>query len=271
MILQRQTNSIISSNEKAVALRKQFSPSQITGMFPTGLQVVIMGACPTVDCCAKVKSPMLGTLAMAYPTFYDNEGKKIDIALSWMKGQFTEVSAFANVKEKMNDWQLECLCQQILADYPTLTMMEFILFCARLRSGLYEDFYGSVDPMRILKSFRMFINDKRKDDWRAEEERRRVQKEREDEESRKNAITWEQYCEMHDIKDRPTPFPSPASKKQSVKQQPKETPEEILKTAKWIVEENNKQYIPQLVSIFKKKYGSTPEEYIAKHGKEDEK
>lgn len=239
-------------------------------MFPTGLQVVIMGACPTVDCCAKVESPMLGTLAMAYPTFYDNEGKKIDIALSWMKGQFTEVSAFANVKEKMNDWQLECLCQQILADYPTLTMMEFILFCARLRSGLYEDFYGSIDPMRILKSFRMFIEDKRKDWWRAEEERSREEREREAEESRKNAITWEQYCQMHNIKDRPTPFAHIEPKKKA-KQHPKEKPEEILKTAKWIVEENKKQYIPELGRIFKKKYDCTPEEYIAKHDKESEK
>lgn len=155
-----------------------------------------MGACPTVDCCAKVESPMLGTLAMAYPAFYDNEGKSIDIAISWMKAQFTEVSAFANVKEKMNDWQLECLCQQIIVDFPTLTMMEFILFCARLRSGLYEDFYGSIDPMRILKSFRMFINDKCKDFARAEEEKRREQRERESEERRKNAVSYEEYCKM---------------------------------------------------------------------------
>lgn len=261
MILQRRTNTTISIDNKVVDLLNQYSPAQITGKFPTGLQVIVMGACPTVDCCAKIESPMLGTLAMAYPVFCDDRGKEIDIAISWMKGQFTEVSTFANVKEKMNDWQLECLCQQILADYPTLTMLEFILFCARLRSGVYEDFYGSIDPMRILKSLRMFIEDKRKDYIRAEEEQRKKRKEQETEDGRKNAVTWEQYCEMRDIRNRPTPFTSIVRKEP--KKQQREKPEDILRTAKWIVEENKKTHIPQLSSIFKKKYNCTPEEYIA--------
>lgn len=261
MILQRRTNTTISIGNKTVDLLNQYSPAQITGKFPTGLQVVVMGACPTIDCCARIESPMLGTLAMAYPVFCDDRGKEIDIAISWMKGQFTEVSTFANVKEKMTDWQMECLCQQILADYPTLTMFEFILFCARLRSGIYEDFYGSIDPMRILKSLRMFIEDKRKDYIRAEEEQRKKREERETKEIRKNAVSWGQYCEKHNIKDRPTPFVQ-AVRKKSPKQQ-REKSEDILQTAKWIIEDSKKAYGSQLINIFKKKYNCTPEEYIA--------
>lgn len=263
MILQRQTNSTIKGSEAAVALRNQYSPSQITGKFPTGLQTMIMAACPTVDCCEKVPSPMLGTMAQAYPVFGDDDGRMIDITISWMKAHVTEVSAFANVKGKMSDWQLESLCQQILVDYPTLTMVEFILFCARLRSGLYEDFYGSIDPMRIMKSFRLFIDDKNRDHFRKEERERQERREREYEEREKNAVTWEQYCKMNGIEGRPTIFDRPESeKKENEKPKYKEPIETILETAHWILSKKDEEYFVVYVNTFKRKYDCTPEEFI---------
>ena len=265
MILQRQTNSIISKSDAAEVLRSQYSPSQITGKFPTGLQSIIMAACPTVDCCEKVDSPMLGTMAQAYPVFYDNEGKKIDITLSWMKGHFTEVSAFANVKEKMNDWQLENLCLQILVDYPTLTLMEFILFCARLRSGIYEDFYGSIDPMRIMKSFRQFIDDRGHDQWRKREREEQERREREYEESRKTAVTWQEYCKMNGIEGRTTLFDRPKEEQAEAKEvKYKEPIDAILNTAHWVMskEKDSKEYFLVYVNTFKRKYGCTPAEFI---------
>ena len=148
-----------------------------------------MGACPTVDSCAKVESPMLCVLSEAFPAFVDKQMNKVEnTAISWMRGQLIAVSAFTNVRDKMSDWQMTALCQQILADYPTTTMLEFVLFCARLRTGMYEDFYGSVDPMRIIKSFRSFMDDRRHDYDRLYEEERKVKAEREAEESKKNAV-----------------------------------------------------------------------------------
>ena len=176
-------------SEAAKALRKAFRPSKITAEYPIDLQIIIMGACPTVDCCAKVESPMLCVLSEAYPSFADKEQNKVEnIAISWMRGQLIAVSAFTSVRDKMSDWQMTALCQQILADYPTITMLEFVLFCARLRTGMYEDFYGSVDPMRIIKSFRSFINDRKCDYDRKFEEERKARAEREAEESKKNAV-----------------------------------------------------------------------------------
>lgn len=139
-----------------------------------------MGACPTIDCCEMIDSPMLGVLAMAYPAMRDDNVNTIESpCIIWMRAQFTEVSAFVNVKEKMNDWQLDNLCRQILAEFPTLTMMEFILFCSRLRSGLYEDFYGNIDPMHIMKSLRSFVDDRRKDYIRRYNEDQKKKQERE--------------------------------------------------------------------------------------------
>jgi len=236
------------------------------------LQAVIMGACPTIDCCAKVESPMLGVLAQAYPAVTDRAGRKVESAcIIWMRAQFTEVSAFANVKEKMNDWQLDNLSMQILAEFPTLTMMEFILFCARLRSGIYEEFYGNVDPMRIMKSFRSFVKDRQQDYWRKYEEDRKAKEEREAEEARKNKVTWEEYCKMNGIEGRPHPFDRIAEefKKQEEEKAKakvkKENPNEILRQAKWLVTETFESIRETYSKIFEKKHGCTPQEYIDAH------
>jgi len=181
--------TITAVSEAAKALRKAYKPSKITAEYPIDLQIIIMGACPTVDSCAKVESPMLCVLSEAFPAFVDKQMNKVEnTAISWMRGQLIAVSAFTNVRDKMSDWQMTALCQQILADYPTTTMLEFVLFCARLRTGMYEDFYGSVDPMRIIKSFRSFMDDRRHDYDRLYEEEQKVKAEREAEESKKNAV-----------------------------------------------------------------------------------
>ena len=181
--------TITAVSDAAKALRKAYKPSKITAEYPIDLQIIIMGACPTVDSCAKVESPMLCVLSEAFPAFVDKQMNKVEnTAISWMRGQLIAVSAFTNVRDKMSDWQMTALCQQILADYPTTTMLEFVLFCARLRTGMYEDFYGSVDPMRIIKSFRSFMDDRRHDYDRLYEEEQKVKAEREAEESKKNAV-----------------------------------------------------------------------------------
>ena len=190
MTLQRQTSTTTTAvSDAAKELRKAYKPSTITAEYPVDLQVIIMGACPTVDCCAKVESPMLCVLSEAFPSFVDKEQNKVEnIAISWMRGQLIAVSAFTSVRDKMSDWQMTALCQQILADYPTTTMLEFVLFCARLRTGMYEDFYGSVDPMRIIKSFRSFIEDRKHDYERRYEEERKAREEREAEDSKNKAV-----------------------------------------------------------------------------------
>lgn len=70
----------------------------------------------------------------------------------WIKTQLVILNDFVGVKNKLEDFQINPLCDQILVEYGGLNLLEFCLFMARLRSGKYEQFYGSVDPMLILKS-----------------------------------------------------------------------------------------------------------------------
>lgn len=188
---------MVSVSEKSVSLRNQYRPSELTREYSIDLQVIVMGACPTIDCCEKVNSPMLCTVSEAYPEFYTDQGERVEnTAIVWMRGQLIAVSAFANVRDKMSDWQMTALCQQILADNPTITMLEFVLFCARLRSGKYESFYGSIDPMRILKSFDEFLSDRRIDYSRKLERQEQERRERETEETKKNAVSLEWVIEQ---------------------------------------------------------------------------
>ena len=267
-------------------LRQSHTPSMITSKFPTGLQTVIMGACPTVDCCARVESPMLSVLSQAYPAMMDENGNTVQSpCIVWMRAQFTEVSAFANVKQKMTDWQVDNLCLQILAEFPSLTMMEFILFCARLRSGIYEDFYGNVDPMRIMKSFRSFIEDRRQDYNRKYEEDRKAKEEHDAEESKKNAkgLDWLEDqvkqgkfltlatlwgIEIPEEYQEEAKALEAGRKVIKASQQPKkkeETIEDILKVAKSLLAEKDANVRLQFEKIFKKKYGCFPQEYIDKN------
>lgn len=194
MTLQRRTNSITGISEKADELRRKYSPSQLIVAFPASLQDTIISVCRTVTDTLAVWSPMLGVMSEAFPeSSYGATGDVVeDMAVTWMKAQLVQVSAFIGVKDKMTDWQLKALCQQIISENPETTMMEFVLFCARLRSGKYEAFYGNVDPMQVLKSFDAFLNDKRKD-YAAKYERELEEKRQKDaEEARRNALPYEE-------------------------------------------------------------------------------
>ena len=101
----------------------------------------------------------------------------------WIKTQLVILNDFVGVKNKLEDFQINPLCDQILVEYGGLNLLEFCLFMARLRSGKYEQFYGSVDPMLILKSLEEFMDDRREDINRNVMEQERKERERKDAEA----------------------------------------------------------------------------------------
>lgn len=111
----------------------------------------------------------------------------------WIKTQLVILNDFVGVKNKLEDFQINPLCDQILVEYGGLNLLEFCLFMARLRSGKYEQFYGSVDPMLILKSLDEFMEDRRRDIKRNVDAIEKAQNEKEQEEWRKNSISFEEW------------------------------------------------------------------------------
>lgn len=77
-------------------------------------------------------------------------------------------------------------------EYHYLKITELMLFFYYFKTGRYGKFYGAVDPLVITCSLRDFIVERGVAISRHEQE----QREHREAESRKNAITYEQYLQM---------------------------------------------------------------------------
>ena len=128
----------------------------------------------------------------------------------WIKTQIVVLNDFVGVKNKLDDCQINPLCDQILVEYGGLNLLEFCLFVARLRSGKYEQFYGSVDPMLILKSLDSFMEDRRLDINRnveAIEKEKKKREEAENEEYRKRMFeSYQRRIPNAETDDAPVDF-----------------------------------------------------------------
>ncbi len=86
-----------------------------------------------------------------------------------------------------------------------LSMASILRFFHLLKCGEF-DIYGKVTPRKILEAFRKYAIEQQAKENRIAYEIEREQREREREEARKNAVSWEQFCEGHgiDLKRYPT-------------------------------------------------------------------
>lgn len=174
-----------SISPRALALRNENRPTEVAKIYNLELQKELV-QCKDLSVLNGIReTPTFCMLEQAWGLEY--------VSRVIIKVHLLGVSDFVGVKTKMEDWQMDELCDQIAMEYGDLNVLEFICFCSRLRSGKYETFYGTIDPMQITKSLAEFYEDRRADINRAwaKEEKERMDRERE--ESRKNAISFEEY------------------------------------------------------------------------------
>lgn len=137
--------------------------------------------CTDVRDCFLGEHPTLGLLRTAY----GNEA-----ATMWLIPQLYNLSEYCGVKNKLEGTPL-MECASIIGNtYSYLKVSEIMLFFYRFKSGRYGRFYGNVDPMIITSSLQLFVNERNTFYDKIENEKR----EKEMEESRRNAITYEEYC-----------------------------------------------------------------------------
>lgn len=184
---------------------------------------------------------------------------------AWMMAHLHDLSEFCGCKEKLSGHALQQCASTISMEFYWLKISELMLFFHRFKSGKYGRFYGSVDPLVITTSLRDFLKERSI----AIAEHERLEAERKERE-RKPPVTWEEYCmkeygeiRPHFLERRYGPTPQVQPKKQ-----PKESVEDIIKIAKSLLTETNKTVVDAFGRIFKKKYGSTPAEYIKSHQKD---
>lgn len=142
-------------------------PSQLYKQYSPDLQGILDGRVRDISLIAERQDvPTLCEIAAAYR----NEG----VAVDWIKTQLEVVNAFSNVQQRLNTEQLIAIGEQIFSLYPDINLLEFTLFCGRLRRGKYEKWYGAVDGQKILISLDTFMSDRTVDIARRQESEHRA-------------------------------------------------------------------------------------------------
>lgn len=163
----------IKTKNEALRLLNTYNPSE-QSRFAKYPERCVMGTAPTL---AEVRKDY-----------------GVGVVMDWLKIELNDYQNFVGVKEdnKMALDSVEELCQMIVNRYYYLKLSEFMLFLNKMKYGDYGEVYGTIDPVRILRSLRSFVDDRNTIIDRVEQRRR----EEEDERSRKNAVTYEEYLKM---------------------------------------------------------------------------
>jgi hypothetical protein len=114
-------------------------------------------------------------------------------AEAWLLPEIVEACMFCGLKVQPEEWQLLKLVRIIVALFGFLKVDEIQLFFFRFCSGRYMRFHNSFDPSVIIRSLRVFLNERN----RAHEEKEMREHERELEERQKNAVTYEEYLRLY--------------------------------------------------------------------------
>ena len=107
----------------------------------------------------------------------------------WLAAEVQEACLFMGIKEMPDINQTEKLVKIIALQYGYLKVDELQLFFFNFCSAKYRHFYSVFDPSIIILSLRDFLSDRS----RAYEKREQRERDREREEWKKNAITYEEY------------------------------------------------------------------------------
>lgn len=71
-----------------------------------------------------------------------------------------ELSEFAGVNGKITQLQVQQLAQMIYSDAYFLNFAEFGLFFSRIKKGYYGEFYGNVDPIKIMTFLDKYLTER---------------------------------------------------------------------------------------------------------------
>ena len=128
------SNNVLTSNEVKELLSDYLPTKQVY-------------LCADKELCYFGKAPTLLDISNKY-------GRKLP--LIWLVGQITDLVAFTNCKNIINETQIRELARMIYAEYHYYKLTEIMLFFYLFKAGEYDDFYGTISPAAIMKSLKEF-------------------------------------------------------------------------------------------------------------------
>lgn len=141
-------------------------------------------------------SPTLTTVRLAYSNA---------IAEVWIMAQIENLNEFCGVNQKMEPLQMENVSRLILIEYHYLKVSELMLFFHRFKCGKYGEFFGVVDPQKLMTALNNFNKDRISEISKYENERKKQELNRLRDEWRnsKTAISYEEYLKTKDSTPNP--------------------------------------------------------------------
>ena len=103
------------------------------------------------------------------------------------------LSAMSGARVKMDEFQVRDTAKLIATTYPNAKITEIALFISRMKAGRYAQFYGSVDPMTIMRSLKYFMTTEKAFTYEC---RKSEEQERRFAEQQRRAVSYEQYQAM---------------------------------------------------------------------------
>lgn len=116
--------------------------------------------------------------------------------INWLKIQFDNLCDYVGVKEKMSDFQIEELSTLFYYDCYFLNIAEVALFMVKLKLGTFGEFYGTVDPLKIMTAKNHFLSERQREIKKHEEKLEHQNREQKRALWAANAVTYETYRAM---------------------------------------------------------------------------
>ena len=188
-------------------------------------------------------------------------------AVMFLIPQLLNISEFCGAREKFTDRQIEETAHLIAANYHWLKILELMTFFKQFKMGQYGQFYGSVDPMRIMSALREFLLFRR--EIYADYENFRAQKNIE-EEKKKPHISFEEWKAMKEANGEKVNISMSVVEERDRELRAINPIETLVESAQNIVTNKYNLSIKSLLDMrkaFREQNGMTPEEVIEKSEK----
>lgn len=102
-----------------------------------------------------------------------------------------------SAQRKMSDRQMNELADSILRTYGDYNQLEIMLFFQNVKSGVYGNFYDSIDPMRVMTMMARFEKDRNDALDRYDLNKAREERKAREEWDEKHKSTLDEFLEMH--------------------------------------------------------------------------
>lgn len=141
--------------------------------------------------CFTGNAPTLRTVSLAFG---------LRTAETFCALQLKDLAEYAGVKDKFTMAQIDRAAVVIVNRYGFLKATELMYFFHLFKAGEYGRFYGAADNLTVMAGLREFVKLRDGKLTQYENEARADKAARE----REGAVSWEEYCKLRGIADRPS-------------------------------------------------------------------